>query len=214
MAKKERRLRDTDSAELAHRLRVFVWLGCSAFLMLAAVEFRRYGASLTFLLLLFLNIPFLTLVGSLLLWAVNRAARSWVDTVSGAGNITPAVSFSFQESLIIRGRYAEAAESFRSHLAANRADNDARLALAKLCADHLNDAAAAERLYLEVRRNLPTPRQESMASNQLIDLYRATGDTGRLKIELAKYAERYAGTRAGAEAKRMLTELKEDGREA
>jgi len=203
-----KRLRDVDSAELAHRLRVFVWLGCSAYIVLAAVEFRLYGASLKFLFLLFLNIPFLALVGGLLLWVVNRSARGWVDMVSGAGNIAPAASFSFQESLIIRGRYAEAAESFRSHIATHPTDNDARLALAKVCAAHLNDPAGAEQLYQEVRRNRPTPRQESMASNQLIDLYRNTGETGRLKIELARYAERYAGTRAGGEAKRMLMEIK------
>ena len=205
-----KRLRDVDSAELAHRLRVFAWLGCSAYVMLAAVEFRLYGSSLKFLFLLFLNIPFLALVGGLLLWVVNRSARTWVDTVSGAGNIAPAASFSFQESLIIRGLHAEAAESFRSHIAANPTDNDARLALAKICAAHLNDAPGAVRLYQEVRRNRPTPRQESMASNQLIDLYRTTGETGQLKIELARYAERYAGTRAGTEAKRMLMEIKEE----
>lgn len=203
------RLRDVDSAELAHRLRVFVWLGCSAFVILAAVEFQLYGFSLRFLFLLFLDIPFLALVGGLLLWVANHSARTWVNTVSGAGNIAPAASFSFQESLIIRGLYAEAAESFRGHLATSPGDNDARLALAKVCRDHLDDTPGAERLYQEVRRTRPTPRQESMASNQLIDLYRATGETGRLKIELAKYAERYAGTRPGAEAKRMLRELKE-----
>jgi hypothetical protein len=210
VAKKERRLRDIDSAELAHRLRVFVWLGCSAYIMLAAVEFRLFGSSLQFLLLLFLNIPFLALVGGLLLWVVNRSARTWVDTVSGAGNIAPAASFSFQESLIIRGMYAEAAESFRGHIAANPGDNDARLALAKVCTSHLDDSPGAERLYQEVRRNRPTARQESMAANQLIDLYRATGQVGRLKSELARYAERYAGTRAGVEAKRLLMEMKQE----
>ena len=111
-----KRLRDVDSAELAHRLRVFVWLGCSAFIMLAAAEFKLFGFGPKFLLLLALNVPFLAGVGGLLLWMVNRAARGWVNTVSGAGNIAPAASFSFQESLIIRGLYTEAADSFRAHL--------------------------------------------------------------------------------------------------
>ncbi len=204
-----KRLRDVDSAEVADRLRVFVWLGCAAFTLLGVVEFLQFGSGPRFFLLLALNIPFLILVGSLLIWVVNRAASGWVHTVSGAGNIAPAASFSLQESLIIRGRYAEAAESFRAHIAANPVDNDARLALAKLCSAHLDDPAGAERLYQDVRRHQPTPRQESMASNQLIDLHRATGEHGRLKSELARYADRYAGTRAGAEAKRMLMELKE-----
>ncbi|HEV8122762.1 MAG TPA: hypothetical protein VGP80_00825 [Gemmatimonadales bacterium] len=208
-----KRLRDIDSAELAHRLRVFVWLGCSVFIILGAVELRVYGFGLKFLFLLFLNIPILALLGSLLLWVVHHAARGWVDTVSGAGNIAPAASFSFQESLIIRGLYAEAAESYRGHIAANPGDNDARLALAKICSAHLNDPTGAERLYQAVQRNQPTARQEATAANQLIDLYRATGEVGRLKMELARYAERYAGTRAGVEAKRMLMALKEESRE-
>jgi hypothetical protein len=210
MHRKEKRLRDVDSAELAQRLRVFIWLGSSAFVLLSLVEFILLGNSPKFYLFLFLNIPFLILVGLLMIWIIDHSARGWVGMVSGAGNLQPTPSFSLQESLIIRGRYPEAAESFRAHLVVHPEDNDARLALARLCSMHLDDVAGAERLYQEIRRTQPTSRQEAMASNQLIDLYRATGSKGRLKTELARYAERYQGTRAGVEAKRMLLDLKEE----
>ena len=72
----------------------------------------------------------------------------------------------------------------------------------------LNDPMAAERLYLEVRTMNPTSRQDVTASNQLIDLYRATGQRGRLMVELARFSERYKGTRAAREARRLLDELK------
>jgi hypothetical protein len=207
-----KRLKDVDSAELAERLRVFTWLGCTAWVMLMLLEYALLGNSLAFYIFLLLDIPFLVLVGILILWISDRSARGWVAMVSGSGNLAPTPSFSLQESLIARGMYSEAAESFHGHLAAHPDDNDARLALARLQHTHLNDPASAERLYQEVRRQKPTPRQEAMASNQLIDLYRGTGATGKLKTELARYAERYPGTRAGTEAKRMLEEIKAEER--
>lgn len=207
-----KRLKDVDAAERAERLRVFVWLGCSAWVMLMLVEFILLGNSLAFYILLLLDIPFLIGVGILILWIADRSARGWVAMVSGSGNLAPTPSFSLQESLIARGMYAEASESFQGHLAAHPEDNDARLALARLHHTHLNDPVLAEKLYQEVRRRQPTPRQEAMASNQLIDLYRGTGATGKLKTELARYAERYAGTRAGTEAKRLLEEIKTEER--
>lgn len=203
-------LRDSDSAERINRLRVVIWLGPAAFLMLSLAEFKAVGVGPVLLLLMLLNIPFIALIAFLLLRGVDMGARGWVGMVSGAGNIAPAPSFSAQESLIIRGQFEAAEESFAAHLAAHPADHAARLALAELYRRHLSNPAAAERLYLEIRQGNPTGRQESAAHNQLIDLYRATDQRGKLMTELARYAERYAGTRGGTEARRALDELKRD----
>jgi len=87
-------------------------------------------------------------------------------------------------------------------------DIDARLRLADLLERHLKDDAGAEREYVEVRRRATDARQQMMASNGLIDVYRRSGNRGRLVVELARFAERYRGSAAGDAAARELKELK------
>lgn len=202
--------RDIDSAERMNRLRVMFWLGPAAFLVLTMAEWKAVGLGPLLLLLMVANIFVIAVVGYLLLRGIDLGARGWVGMVSGAGNIAPAPSFSYQESLIIRGNFAEAESAFLSHLANYPKDHDARLALADLYRRHLENYQAAERQYLEVRQGQPSGKQEATAHNQLIDLYRATAQRGRLMAELARYAERYVGTRAGTEARRALDEMKRE----
>ena len=203
-------LRDIDSGERMERFRLVAWLGLPVFVILSLAEWKVVGFSGKLFLLMALNLGFIAVLCFLILRGIDFGARAWVNAVSGAGNIPPAPSFSAQESLIIRGHYAEAEKSFREHLTLHSGDHDARLALAELYRRHLENPAAAERLYLEVRQGKATAKQVATASNQLIDLYRATGQRGRLMGELARYAERYAGTRAGAEAKKALDGMKRE----
>ena len=203
-------LRDIDTVQRMDRLRVILWLGPAGFVILSFAEWKVVGFGPLLLLLMVLNVVVLAGVGFVLLRMVDLGARSWVGMVSGAGNIQPTPSFSVQESLIIRGRFEDAEQSFLAHLADHPEDHDARLALADLYRRHLENPAGAERLYIEVRQGQPTSRQEATAFNQLIDLYRATGQRGKVMTELARYAERYAGTRAGAEARKALVEMKQE----
>jgi len=48
------------------------------------------------------------------------------------------------------------------------------------------------------------------AANGLIDLYSRTGERGRLKVELARFAQAYRGSPAGMSASRRLKELKDE----
>jgi hypothetical protein len=203
-----KRLLDVDSGEKMNRLRMIVWLGPATFLILSLAEWKAVGVGPLLLLLMLLNIGAIALIVYVLTRGIDAGARSWVGMVSAAGNIAPAASFSAQESMIIRGNFPEAEASFLAHLVEHPDDHEARLALADLYRRHLANPAAAERLYLEVRQNQPTGRQEAIASNQLLDLYRGMGQRGRLMTELARYAQRYAGTRAGAEAKKTLAQMK------
>ncbi len=134
-------------------------------------------------------------------------ATGLVDTVHGVGHIAPPPSYSLQDSMIVRGRYEDAAESFRNHIAEHPEDLDARLALARLLEQHVRDYRGAEHLYLEVRRNNPNPNQEMSAANGLIDLCRKAGKTERLQVELGRFADRYRGTPAADAALRELREL-------
>ncbi len=146
--------------------------------------------------------------------SISGSAEGLAAMMYGAGNLAPEPAHSGMESLVARGRYTEAAEAFTQWLVEHPADHSARFKLADLAIRHLQDPAQAERLYLEVRRGAPTPREEMLSSNLLIELYRSTGRSDRLVVELAKFADRYRGTRAGQDAARVLRELKEErGRE-
>lgn len=157
---------------------------------------------------LLLGPPIGLALAALVLRASGAASRGLVKVITGAGDIKRAPGHSLQESLAARGRYAEAAEAYRAHIAAWPEDLDARLALAALYRNPLNDPATAEQLYLEVRNLDPSPRQEFAAGNALIDLYHATGKQGRELAELARFAERFADTEAGVRAREALRRIK------
>jgi len=146
--------------------------------------------------------------GALVTRASGAAAGGLVQMLTGAGNLPPAPSFSYQEALVMQRKYDEAANSYRSHLRQYPSDLDARLALAALLAGPANNPAEAEREFLAVRAAGAVGRHDLIASEGLIDLYATTGQRGRHLAELARFAERFRGSPAGAGAKRALAELK------
>jgi len=209
-------LKDVDSAERAYLLKVAVFFGPPCFVMLSMAWYfcQREGwiSSGVFLLLLVLNVP-LTVAG---IFAIHRAATATstglVKTIFAAGDIPPPRTYPRQDVLIVRGQYAEAADYFRDHIRIEPDDHEARLQLAHLLETRLQGYDEAERLYLEVRRMQPDPRQEMRVGNGLIDLYRRTGRGDRLRVELARFADRYRGTAAGDAAARQLNEFRPSSR--
>lgn len=144
-----------------------------------------------------------------LVWTLSGAvSRGVVQTMTGAGNLAPAPSFSLQESLVARGRYREAATSYEEHLERLPGDFHAQLALAALWRDHLGDPGTAERLLLEARRKEPPPNIEFAIGNSLIDLYHRTDQRGRELAELARFAARHRGTPEGVRAREALARIK------
>lgn len=204
--------KDVDAADRAQLLRVAVLFGPPCFIMLSVLWYflSTKGAIPGWLvpLLVLLNLP-LTGGGILLIHrATSGAATGFVRSLLSAGDIPPPRTYPNQEVLIAQGRYAEAADYFRDHLTIEPEDHAARLLLARLLETRLGDDAGAERLYLEVRNAGLPPREAGAATNGLIDLYRRTGRRDRLKMELARYADRYGGTAAGEAAARELKALK------
>jgi hypothetical protein len=146
---------------------------------------------------------------TVVVWTLSGAAsRSLVQTMTGAGNLPPAPSFSFQESLVIRGKFDQAAEAYRAHLQQVPGDFHARLAVAALWRDHLKDPAMAEKLYLEARSLRPPPGFDFAIGNALIDLYHSTGQRGRELAELARFAERFRDTPDGVRARQAIARIK------
>jgi hypothetical protein len=208
-----KRLHDFHSGERMERFRLVVWIGPATFFILSLAEWKAVGMGGVFLLLLLANVVVIAGLVLVIDRGLSVGAARWVGMVSGAGNIAPAASFSFQESLMMQGRYLEAEASFQDHLSQHPHDHDAQLALASICARYLNKPEMAEQLYHSVIRGAPTPRQESAARNSLIDLYAATGQRGKQMAELAKFAARYPDARAGQEARRALVRMKADMKE-
>jgi len=180
--------------------------GAVAYLLFQRREVGLPGAVGVVLLGLVLGAVLTPLISA----GTQRSSTALVKVITGAGNLTPAPSYSYQESLIARGKYAEAEQAFQEHLAREPDDLDARMALAALIRDHLRDVVRAERLFLEARARTPTPTQEFAIANALIDLYRRTGQSGREMAELARFADRYRGSDGGNRARDALRRLKQE----
>jgi len=189
-----------------------VFFGPACFVMLSFLWYfflrQQWISSSVFLLLVIMNVP-VTIAG---IFAIHRTvgvtSTGLVKAILAAGNIPPPPTYPRQDVMIARGQYAEAADYFRDHIRIEPGDHEARLQLAQLLETRLQGHDEAERLYQEVRRMQPDPRQEMRAANGLIDLYRRTGRRDRLRVELARFADRYGGTAAGDAAAREVSELK------
>ncbi|HKE92282.1 MAG TPA: hypothetical protein VKB45_18255 [Gemmatimonadales bacterium] len=182
--------------------------------MLSGAWYRLYDlgsiSGLVCVLLIVLNIPLVALGIFGINAFTNRASRILVHGLYAVADIPPPRSYPRQDVMIVRGQYREAAEYFRDHLTVEPDDNEARLRLADLLEQHLDDPAGAERLYLEVRGRQPNRGEEMRAANGLIDLYRKRGNRERLLVELARFRDRYPGTSGADAAARLLTELKSE----
>jgi hypothetical protein len=146
--------------------------------------------------------------GTLIAFGSGWAAAGMVNTLTAGGDLTPRRSFSYEESLIASGRLNEAREALLAHLAREPRDLEAALALASLHRDQLRDPDGAVRVLLDLRRRPLPSAIEFSVTNQLIDLHRATGDRGRELAELARFAERFKHTAAGAQARAALKRIK------
>jgi len=141
-----------------------------------------------------------------------KFASNTIGAVLATGNIKRQQEYSRQESLIIRGRYDEAAESFQLHLLEFPDDIPARLRLATLHMRERNDPAAAEEQLLAIRRR-PHDRSTAMlVTNHFVDIYRATGQKGKLMVELKRMIAEWPGTPMAAGAGKLLTEITLDHR--
>ncbi len=204
----------TDATDAIGLLRVATWFGPACFIMLSGLWFfmlkQGWISPGMFVVLLVLNVP-VTIGG---IFAIHRvvgeASVLLVKTMFADGDIAPPPTYPRQDVLIVQGKYAEAADWFRDHLRIEPGDHEARLQLAHLLEMHLQGFDEAERLYLEIRGAAPpaNAREQMRATNGLIDVYRKMGRTGRLKVELARFVERYRGSPLAAGAARELKELK------
>ena len=206
-------LKTIDAADRAQLIKAIALFSGPCFIMLSMLWlfFARTGVipPAAAGVLVLLSVP-LSIAGAFGIHAlVGRGAAGVTNTLYSWGASIPVPrSYPRQDALIARGQYTEAAEYFRDHIRVSPEDLEARLLLARLVEHHLKGDSEAEVLYLEVRKLGTTPHHHAAATNGLIDLYRRTKRTDRLRVELARFAERYANTAAGKAAEAELRELK------
>jgi hypothetical protein len=205
--------RTIDAAERAYLIKVLTLFSGPCFIILSMMWFflSKQGVVSPGVarVLVLLSLP-LAVFGAYGIRAlVGRGSSGLMDTIYSWGSSVPVPpSYPRQDALIARGQYGEAAEYFRDHIRVSPEDLEARLRLADLVEHHLKGDGEAEQLYLEVRRLGTTPHHHAAATNGLIDLYRRTGRKDRLRVELARFAEKYRGSAAGRAAEAELRELK------
>ena len=205
--------RTIDAADRAQLIKALVLFSGPCFVLLTALWFflAKTGviSAAAAGVLVLLSVPIAVAAAFGLHALVGRGASGLMDTIYSWGGSVPAPrSYPRQDALIARGQYSEAAEYFRDHIRVSPEDLEARLRLADLLEHHLKGDGEAEQLYLEVRRLGTTPHHHAAATNGLIDLYRRSGRTDRLRVELARFAERYRGSAAGSAAEQELRRLK------
>ncbi len=207
----------SDPTDALRLFRVAAWFVPACFTMLTSLWFflltKGWISGVAFAVLTILNLP-IAIAGAIAIHrTVGSVAVLMIKTVYADGDIPPPPTYPRQDVLIVQGKYAEAADWFRDHLRLEPSDHEARLQLAHLLEMRLKGYDEAERLYLEIRNAEPTarPYEQMRAANGLIDLYRKLGRTGRLRVELARFVERYRGSPLAAGAARELAELKESG---
>jgi len=205
----------TDPTDALRLFRVATWFVPACFTMLSSLWFfmltKGWISSGVFVALLILNIPIAAAGVIVIHRTVGSAAVLMVKTIFADGDIPPPPTYPRQDVLIVQGKYEAAADWFRDHLTLEPRDYEARLQLAHLLEMRLKGYDEAERLYLEIRNADPaaSPYEQMRATNGLIDLYRKLGRTGRLKVELARFVDRYRGSPLTSGAARELKELKE-----
>ena len=151
-------------------------------------------------------------------WGVTTGARrlagglatGLIGSLHAGGGVRYQHGYSAQETLIARGRYDEAAESFAAHLAEHPGDVVARLRLATLHLRERQDPAAAEAQLLAVRRHPHDRGQALLVGNHLVDIYRAQGQRGKLMAELTRMMREFPGSPAAAGAERLLAEVRSE----
>jgi hypothetical protein len=200
-----------DAAERAQLLRITILLGGPTLIIGA---FALYFIFHRFHLPPWLFLPAIVLLlpstwGLILLvdHLTSRSAHGIVIALHAGHARGQRTGFSRQEALVAQGRTEEAATAYRQRLIEHPTDVAAMVALARLMSGALADPEVAEELYLRARAERAGPEWERIITNDLIDLYGRTGTDGKLRSELARFAELHRGTHAGNAARAQLDRL-------
>jgi hypothetical protein len=201
-------LKDRHTGEQVMMIQVGLRIGIPFFLLLALFERLLFPGRF---LLLFVPNVIVSGYAAWIAWRLIGRVGAFANSFLAPNSIPAVRGYSEQDALVIRGHRTAAIASYRALIAADPADLTARLRLGALLAESAETHLAAERCFLDVRRRDPSPQEAWIATNGLIDLYRASGQRDKLKLELGELALHHGGTAAGSQAKQYLADLEADG---
>jgi len=147
---------------------------------------------------------------SLAMLMAHGSSRGATAFLLPSGGGSPSVKdFSYEKSLLARGRVDEALAALETHLAERPNDAALCLLLADVHARDVHDAAAAERLFRRAREIPGVARaHDYRATTRLIDLYLGPlDDPSRARAELEWMRTRHAGTEGARHAEVALARL-------
>lgn len=205
------RLRDFHSGDRAEWIRVGVWsvVGgvIGAFMGFIAASTGRYSTSTL------VAIGFV--VGSLIVFTVvttlgGAAGRVMASIFNPSGRSTRGKSeLSLAESLVVRGRYGEAAAEYRRQAELAPADPEPRMRLARLYRDRLDDNGLAAQWFRLARDAATDPAIELMAIREIVELFeKKLGTPERALPDLARWLDVNAEAAGADWARRELTRLR------
>ena len=208
-------LKDVDSAERAHRLRIAAWS------LIGAAAGFVFGVMLT-LLGLPSWVPWVSalFVGGFMffgtLWFAERAGSAAASVYFSSGSSTPAVrQYSLADSMITRARFDEAAAELQRAAEQHVDDPEPCLRLARLLRDHLQRYDDAVTWFRQaVSRRGCDAATEIAATRELIEVFTHRLRTPRRALpDLARLAAKHPATPAGEWARRELHDIKRELRE-
>ena len=167
-------------------------------------------------------LPFMLLCGVLGGYSIRRmisgvtdgVARGVARAVLPSGDTTPyAKTYSYEQSLAVRGDVAGALEAYEVAMLDNPTDPEPRVQAAELLMRSTREADVmrAAELFREARRLAPEDdrARELYTTQRLIDCFLGPlDDPGRARVELRRLSERFPGTREAAAALIALARLK------
>lgn len=162
------------------------------------------------------------LVGAALAGLIPKLIVEAAGKMSGtlyhpSGSSTPHKrEYSMAASLAIRGEFAKAAAAYELAISEYPEDPEPYLCLARLLRDELGRHEEAARWFKRARSDSKiSDGQALLASRELIELYTVQlGEPAKAAPELARLAEKYAGTPEGDWARDALAEVKRGMTEA
>jgi hypothetical protein len=144
-------------------------------------------------------------------WFVSEAIGSGWKQIAVDGSSTPYErQFSYEQSLVMKGRVDDALASFEAVIATEPELIAPRIKAAELYAREKNDAQRAAELFRDVLRSPTITGGENVyVTNRLVDLYIGPlNDPGRALVELRRLIETRPGTDAAEHARRSLADIK------
>lgn len=201
------RLKDRDSAEQINRARAMLYALAGGVIGFAGVSYKFGGLA--------------GLLGGVLGYAaVYFAVKALAGGAAGAmgaiyhpsGNSTPyRRQYSEPQALTLRGLFQEAIDCYHTYVVQYPDDPEPCIGIARIYRDHLKRYEDAVHWFRRARQaSGMTPGQEMLVSREIIELYQGKLDDPRRAIpELARLADRFAGTHEGDLAGAELEKLRQ-----